>query len=83
MPRANRYAGLGELKDVVFRAGPAREMAQQYELQIDAQLGEIYTDLAAELGRSASLIRRIAGKLVEAQILDAHDIEMLVQESGA
>ncbi len=70
---------MGELKEVVFRAGSVGEIAQEHEQRIDAQLRDIYTDLVDEVGRSASLIRQIADSLVEEQILDAHDIERLVQ----
>lgn len=78
----NKFAGLGELKDVVFRAGSAGEMVQGHEQRINAQISDIYTDLIDELGRSVSLIKEIAGKLVMEQILDAYDIEKLVQKCG-
>ena len=77
----NRYAGLGELKDVVLRAGHVREMSQEHEQRIDAQLREIYTGLVDELGRSAVLIRRIAGRLADEQVLSAEDIKRLAQDT--
>lgn len=79
----NKYAGLGELKDIVFRAGSAHKAAQEHEQRIDAQLRKIYTDLVDQLGRSAALIKQIAAGLVKEQVLDADDIERLAQEGGA
>lgn len=77
----NKYSGLGELKDIVFRNESVQNLAQEHGQNIDEQLGDLYADLVDELGRSASLIRKIADSLVEQQVLDTRDIEKLVQDS--
>ncbi|MBL3526494.1 MAG: AAA family ATPase [gamma proteobacterium endosymbiont of Lamellibrachia anaximandri] len=79
----NKYSGLGELKDIVFRFDLTQEAMREHEQHIDRKIMALYTDLVDEMERSKPLIMRIADRLADEQVLDGSDIERLAQDSGA